>query len=114
MLVTADYGLRAKSDASVRKRCRLSPTLVFPSALTLFSFQLHVCHYDEASSLWPDLLQPPTDRIDDDDEDLLPMPSAANVQLRAGVCVRPQELMRCFACREASDHVLARNQLKLF
>lgn len=90
------------------------PTMALPSALTFFSSQLHVCQYDEASSLWPDLLQPPTHRIDDDDEDLLPMTSAASVQLRAGGCVRPQELLRCFACKEASDHMLAPNHQKLF
>jgi hypothetical protein len=66
----------------------------------LFS-QLYVCHYNEASSQWPDLLQPPSDRIDDDELDVQPLPCAANAQLRAGGGVRRQEL-KCFACGEAS------------
>jgi hypothetical protein len=72
--------------------------------LTLLSSQLHVCRYEEASSMWPDLLQPTSDRIDDDDDvDVVAVTVAASV--RAGACVRHE--LRCFACGQVSRQTIS-------
>ena len=55
--------------------------------------------YTDACGQWPDLFQPPSDRIDDDD-DAAPLPA----QLRAAAVVRQHEL-RCFACGEVGADV---------
>ena len=55
--------------------------------------------YTDVCSQWPDLFQPPSDRIDDDDE-AAPLPA----QLRAAAVVRQHEL-RCFACGEVGVDV---------
>ncbi len=109
MLVTADYGLRAKSDASVGSRKppaapSTNNTTNLLLQLTLLCSQLHVCRYEEACSMWPDLLQPTSDRIDDDEDvDVAAVTVAASA--RAGACVR-QEL-RCFACGQVSRQAIS-------
>jgi hypothetical protein len=97
VLVTADYGLRAKTDTSV---CATREILSYRcAAVTCFYPQIPVLHYAEVCQNWPQLFQPPSNRIDEEDEQLNPAPTVACVGFSAGM-IRIKQEIRCFACRE--------------